>query len=186
MKIFISIALTAIFLLLDLLAGNLALFPALSGYCAIALLLAYGWSYGIIAALTGGIVLDVMYGHSFAVLGVLFALVTAAAGAIAIRGSRQLPGIFAGGCCAGLLVSVTTAVMCRAANGTLPGPDISSYIIFSTGGGGIVLILQVCLFDFFAARANLPRCIKNTYNEPEHRKNLAMRHKMKNSSRRRK
>lgn len=185
MKIFITIALTAIFLMLDLLAGNLALFPALTVYNAVILLLAYGWRYGIASALTGGIIIDVIYGHPFALIGVIFTLAAAAAGGAALRGARQLPGIFAGGCAAGFIVSGLVTILCKTGGGTLPGPDVSSFVIFSTGGGGILLVLLVMLFDFFAARANLPRCVKNTYSDPGNRKNLAMRNKMKHSSRRR-
>ena len=185
MKTFISIALTAIFILTDLLAGNLALFPTLTVYCAAVLLIAYGWKYGLAAALAGGVIIDLIYGHTMAFYGVIFALAPAAAGSIILRGNRQMVSIFAGGCIAGLTVSAATAFFCRISGSSVPGPDVPSYIIFSTGIGGIILILMVVLFDFFAVRANLPRCIKNSYSESAAGKNLAIRHKMKNSSRRR-
>ena len=185
MKTFISIALTAIFILTDLLAGNLALFPTLTVYCAAVLLIAYGWKYGLAAAIAGGVIIDLVYGHLLAFYGVIFALAAAVAGAVILRGNRQTASIFSGGCLAGLTVSVSTAFFCRISGGSVPGPDVPSYIIFSTGTGGMILILMVILFDFFAVRANLPRCIKNSYNESVSGKNMAIRHKMKNSSRRR-
>lgn len=185
MKTFISIALTAIFILTDLLAGNLALFPTLTVYCAAVLLIAYGWKYGLAAALAGGVIIDLIYGHLIAYYGVIFTLATAAAGAIILRGNRQMASIFTGGCVAGLMVSAATALFCRVSGSSIPGPDMPSYIIFSAGIGGIILILMVVLFDFFAVRANLPRCIKNSYNELAAGKNMAIRNRMKNSSRRR-
>lgn len=185
MKTFISIALSAIFILADLLAGNLALFPTFTVYCAVVLLIAYGWKYGLAAAIAGGVIIDLVYGHLLAFYGVIFALATAAAGAIILRGNRQTASIFTGGALAGLTVSAATALFCRISGGSVPGPDVPSYIVFATGSGGIILILMVILFDFFAVRANLPRCIKNSYNESVSGKNAAIRNRMKNSSRRR-
>ena len=47
MKNFICCSLTAIFLVLDMLAGNISLFPAFSVYTAVIFFLAYGWKYGV-------------------------------------------------------------------------------------------------------------------------------------------
>lgn len=185
MKLFISIALTAIFILLDLLAGNLGIFPALTVYCSMVLLLAYGWKYGIASALAGGVIIDAVFGHLLAYYGLFFILAGISGCSIAFRGHRQLAGIFTGGCIAGLIVSALTALLCHIPGYTLPGPDAASYIIFSTGGGGIFLVLLVIVFDFFAVRANLPRCVKSSFNESGSRKNAAMRSRMKSSSRRR-
>ena len=185
MKTFISIALTAIFILTDLLAGNLSLFPAFTVYCAAVLLIAYGWKYGLAAAIAGGMIIDLVYGHSLAVYAVVFALAAAAAGGTILRGNRQPASIFTGGCLAGLIVSGATVFFCNISGSSIPGPDVPSYLIFSTGGGGFLLFLLVILFDFLAVRANLPRCIKNSYNESTSGRNIALRSKMKSSSRRR-
>ena len=185
MKTFITIALTAIFLLLDLLSGNFALFPALTVYCSVVLSLAYHPGYGTAAAFAGGVVLDVMYGHSFAVLGVLFAAASLAGTGIVLRGNRQLGGVFAGGCAAGLIVSVAVSVLSRASGNLLPGSDVPSYILFSGVFGGIILFLQILFFDFLAAKANLPCCIRSSYNDSGRYRMDLMRIKMKQSSRRR-
>lgn len=184
MKIFITVALTAIFLLLDLLSGNLALFPALTVYCTITLSMAYNYSYGAAAAFIAGMVLDVMYGNSFATIGIIFAAASLAGTAAVLRGQRQLSAIFSGGCIAGLLVAVAVSILSRFNGNQLPGSDVPSYLLFSAVFGGIILFLQVLIFDFFAAKANLPCCIKSSYNDPGRRKMDLMRIKMKQSSRR--
>ena len=72
MKNFICCSLTAIFLVLDMLAGNISLFPAFSVYTAVIFFLAYGWKYGVVSALFSGMVLDALYGHSFSYLSLIF------------------------------------------------------------------------------------------------------------------
>ena len=114
MKTFISIALTAIFILTDLLAGNLALFPTLTVYCAAGLLIAYGWKYGLAAALAGGVIVDLIYGHTMAFYGVIFPLATAAAGAIiqaVLHNPMAAPNIIGVNSGAGLAVSIVVGIL---------------------------------------------------------------------------
>lgn len=170
MKNFILCSLTAIFLLLDMLAGNLSLFPALSVYLAVILFLAYNWKYGILCAASSGLVLDAVYGHSFSYLSVIFMLAATAGALTAERGHRQLPGLFAAGAAAGSITAVGIMVAVKVTSGQLPAPDRFSYLFFSAGGGGIYLVLGAMLFDFFAERANLPRCIRNVFTDPTQRR----------------
>ena len=72
MKIFITIALTALFLLLDLLVGNFFIFCGFSCFCSIVIAMAYGWKYGVPAAAIAGTILDAIYGRSFSVTTFIF------------------------------------------------------------------------------------------------------------------
>ena len=89
MKNFICCSLTALFLVLDMLAGNISLFPAFSVYTALIFFLAYGWKYGIVSALCSGMILDALYGHSFSYLSLIF-LVAVILGAIAAERGQTL------------------------------------------------------------------------------------------------
>ena len=159
MKIFITCALTAMLVMLDLLAGNIGIFPGFSVYGPVVLIMAYGWGYGIPAAAAAGMVIDVLYGHSFGGLTFLFALSALAGALIAERGHRQLAALFAGGVCTGFILASGILLAVKFSDGSIPGPDKISYLVFSAGIGGVWLILSAMIFDFFAARANLPRCI---------------------------
>lgn len=163
MKIFITCGLTAIFILLDLLAGNIGLFPAFSVYISLVLVLAYNWSYGIFAAAAAGMVLDVVYGHSLGFLAFVFAAAAGAGALIAERGHRQLISLFGGGGSAGFITAAGVLLTVRFSGGSIPAPDWKSYLIFSVGSGGLWLIILVLIFDFFAKRANLPRCIRSSW-----------------------
>ena len=150
----------AIFLLLDLLTGNIFIFCGLSCYCALVIALAYQWKYGVAAAVAAGIILDSLYGRAVSCTTLIY--VPALLGALWVinRGHRQLTALLGGGAIVGTVVSCGTVLFVRLTNGTLPAPDVSSYIIFSCGSGALLLVLLVAVFDFFAGRANLPKCIK--------------------------
>lgn len=160
MKIFITIALTAFFLLLDMLAGNFFIFCGSSCFIAIILALAYNWKYGVPAAAAAGTVLDALYGRSFSVTTFIFIPALLAALWVINRGHRELPALLGGGAVAGAIISGGITILVKSSGGTLPAPDLFSYIVFSAGGGGILLLLMVSVFDFFSERGNLPRCIK--------------------------
>lgn len=160
MKWFITSSLMAIFLLLDLLAGNIFIFCGLSCYCALVIALAFNWKYGVSAAVAGGIILDSIYGRIFSATTIIYAAALLVALWVINRGHRQLPALLGGGAIVGTILSCGTVIMVKFSKGSLPAPDISSYMIFSCGGGALLLVLLVTVFDFFAGRANLPRCIK--------------------------
>lgn len=186
MKNFILCSLTALFLLLDLLAGNLSLFPALSVFNAVILFLAYGWRYGIISAVVSGMVLDALYGHSFSYLSVIFVTALTVAAFTAERGHRQLSALFASGAVCGGIIAAGVTIAVKVSGGILPAPDRLSYLVFASGGGGVYLVLAALLFDFFAVRANLPRCIKNVFTEPARRQRRPVSRTAANTSLRRK
>ena len=160
MKIFITIALTALFLLLDLLAGNFFIFCGFSCFSSIIIAMAYGWKYGIPAAAIAGTVLDALYGRSFSVSTFIFVTALLASYGSITRGHRQLPGILIGGALAGAIISCGATLVVKVSGTPLPAPDFFSYVIFSAGGGSLLLLLMVSVFDFFAERGNMPRCIK--------------------------
>ncbi|MBR7107379.1 MAG: hypothetical protein IKC89_03080 [Lentisphaeria bacterium] len=160
MKIFITIALTALFLLLDLLVGNFFIFCGFSCFCSIVIAMAYGWKYGVPAAAIAGTILDAIYGRSFSVTTFIFVPALLASYWSITRGHRQLPGILIGGALAGTVISCGATLVVKSSNTPLPAPDFFSYVIFSAGGGSLLLLLMVSVFDFFAERGNMPRCIK--------------------------
>ena len=165
MKNFICCSLTALFLVLDILAGNISLFPAFSVYTALIFFLAYGWKYGIVSALCSGMILDALYGHSFSYLSLIF-LVAVILGAIAAeRGHRNLVSLFVSGAVAGSVVALGVILAVKISGGTFPAPDRITYLLFGAGGGGVWMLIAVTLFDFFAVRANLPRCVRNVFTE---------------------
>ena len=165
MKNFICISLTAFFLVLDMLAGNLSLFPAFSVYAALIFFLAYNWKYGIASALVSGMVLDAFYGHSFSYLSLIFLGAVSLAALAAERGQRQLLPLFASGAIAGIVTALGVILAVKVSGGTLPAPDRITYLLFAFGGGGLWMLIAVMLFDFFAVRANLPRCVRNVFTE---------------------
>ena len=180
MKIFITCALTAMFILLDLLAGNIGLFPGFSVYGALVLFMAYRWQYGVASAVIGGIIIDILYGHSAGGLTFIFTLSVIAGALIAERGHRQIAALFAAGCCTGFIVASGVILTVKLTGGSIPAPDSSSFLIFSTGAGGLWLIILTLLFDFFAARANLPRCITvSNFNSPRRHAQL---HRSRNNT----
>ena len=170
MKNFICISLTAFFLVLDMLAGNISLFPAFSVYAALIFFLSYNWKYGIASALFSGMVLDAFYGHSFSYLSLIFLVAVTLAVLVAERGQRQLPGLFASGSTAGIITALGVIFTVKVSGGTLPAPDRITYLLFAAGGGGLWMLISVMLFDFFAVRANLPRCVRNVFTESSRRR----------------
>ena len=185
MKNFISWSLTAIFLILDMLIGNLSLFPALSVYCAIVLFLAYGWKYGLISAAASGMVLDAVYGHSFSYLSLIFLCAVLAASLTAERGHRQFLPLLASGAIAGIVISTGVTIAVKISGGMLPAPDRITYIFSAAAGGGLWLLFSVAVFDFFAVRANLPRCMKNVFTESTRRPRRPVSRSAQNSNLRR-
>ena len=184
MKSFITVSLTALFTLADIFAGNLGLFPAFSGFCAIVITLAYGYRAGIASALLSGMVLDALYARPFSLLPLIYTLVLVAVTLLADRGHRQYLPICAGGILAGLGFSGGTLLITKLFGGTLPGPDIGSFIIFSAGSGGILLAVLVWGFDCLADKANLPRCIKPAYAPSGRHKRTVSRSKLAGSRKR--
>ena len=146
-----------------MLAGNLSLFPALSVYCAIVLFLAYGWKYGIVSAAVSGMVLDAVYGHNFSYLSLIFICAVLIGALIADRGHRQILALLGAGAAAGIAVSIGVIISVRISGGMLPAPDRLTYLFSSATGGGLWLFLSAAVFDFFAVRANLPRCVKTVF-----------------------
>ena len=163
MKNFISCSLTAIFLILDMLAGNLSLFPAFGVYCAIVLFLAYGWKYGIVSAAVSGMVLDAVYGHNFSYLSLIFICAVLAGALLADRGHRQILALLAGGAAAGITAASGVIIAIKISGGMLPAPDRITCLFSAAAGGGLWLLFSVAVFDFFAVRANLPRCVKSAF-----------------------
>ena len=187
MKTFITAALSAIFILLDLFAGNLSVFCGLSCYCAIVIALAYGLKHALFPALFSAAVLDSLYGRSWSVTAFIFAAALATAFMLIERGHRQLPAILSGGAAAGSVISIGTVIFVKSTGGTLPAPDMASYIVFSTGSGGVLLLLLIVIFDFFAGRANLPRCIKNEFSTAgSRRRKIVLKSQLNSGSGRRK
>ena len=137
-------------------------------------------------AACSGLVLDAVYGHSFSYLSVIFIIAAAAAALTAERGHRQLPGLFAAGAVAGSITAIGVMIAVKITSGQLPAPDRFSYLLFSAGGGGIYLVLGAMLFDFFAERANLPRCIRNTFTGSSHRQRRPVSRTAANTRSRRK
>lgn len=166
MKNFICCSLTALFLVLDMLAGNISLFPAFSVYAALIFFLAYGWKYGVVSALFSGMVLDALYGHSFSYLSLIFLIAVILGAITAERGHRQLLSLFAAGAVAGSVAALGIIFAVKISGGTLPAPDRITYLLFGAGAGGSWMLIAVMLFDFFAVRANLPRCVRNVFSEP--------------------
>ena len=178
MKSFLTVSLTALFILADIFAGNLGLFPALSGFCAIVITLAYGYKYGIASALLAGMVLDALYARPFSLLPLIYTAVLVTVTLLADRGHRQYPALYAGGVAAGVGFAGGIWLMVKLFGGTLPGPDIGSFLIFSGGTGGILLVVMVWGFDYLAGKADLPRCIKNGYAPAGRQKRTVSRSKL--------
>ena len=185
MKNFICCSLTAIFLILDMLAGNLSLFPAFGVYCAIVLFLAYNWKYGIVSAAASGMVLDAVYGHNFSYLSLIFLCAVLVGALIADRGHRQILALLAAGAAAGITVSTGVIIAVKFSGGMLPAPDRITYLFSSAAGGGLWLLFSAAVFDFFAVRANLPRCVKSVFStSPRQPRRPVSRSAQNNSSRR--
>ena len=158
MKIFLTITVTAVLLVFELIAGNAGLALGLPLYGALFFAVAFGQAFGISAAGGAALLLDIIYARSFpfwsiyAMLAVFFASVNVHR----MQRKQPLASLISGAFC-GILIVVFNLLSAWISGEEIPGPDPFSLIVFHVFGGMIFMFLLVVLFDAVNLRSNLPR-----------------------------
>ena len=158
MKIFITVTLTLLLLVPELLAGNLGLSLALPVYGAVCIYVAFGASYGIYAAGFAALTVDIIYDRPLPVWSVAAILILLCGASAARRMQRKTPSasLTAGAVC-GVLIAFYNIFISIFTSGTLAGPDPYSLLVFHIIGGMFFMFLFVLIFDALNLRSDLPR-----------------------------
>ena len=158
MKTFLTIFITALMIVPELLCGNLGMSPGLPLYTAIYFAGAFGLFYGLTAAGFAGLLLDLRYARPYRWTALIWALITFAAFECSMRLRMRSPEApIVAGITAGFLQLLWSVFYTLVTAHPLPGPDIFSMLVFDLTGGGIFMLLTVLLFDAINFRCNLPR-----------------------------
>lgn len=160
MKAFLTLCVTAFFMSLELICGNMGLPLGLPLFAAVYFSAAFGVNYGIWAAGLSGLLLDAVYCRNVPLSALIYAGIVLLCLQIAVRFERHVPvaPAFSGACC-GFLIWLWHMIYAWIAGIPLPGPDIFSMAVFQISGG---LLLMLCLTLFFDAvnfRCNLPKFV---------------------------
>ena len=157
MRSFLTLCVTLMLMVPELLAGNLGLPLGLPFFGAVYFAGAFGIAYGIVAGGCAGLMLDLLYcrgGLSGAISGMLIVL---AAAAVTGGEQRRLPGaaLAAGGVCGGA-VALSNALECLIAGSPFPEPGFFTMLIFQISGGALFMLPMTALFDAVNLRCDLP------------------------------
>ena len=158
MKSFITIAVTAMLMVPELLAGNGGLALGLPLYGAVCFAVAFGQVYGIAAAVSAAFLTDIIYDRPYPLWTVWAAVILFAAAGTARRVQRKQPfaALLSGGVC-GIMTVLFNLVQKIFFHGDIPGPEPFSLIIFHLSGGIFFMFVLAAVFDALNLRSDLPR-----------------------------
>ena len=158
MKNFITLTLTLLLLVPELIAGNLGLAPGFPLYGAVCLAVAFGEVYGVAAAGLSAMILDIIYDRPYPFWTVSAVLILYIAAGTVKRVQRKQPvsALSAGAVC-GILIALYNIFLPFFANGDLPGPNPFALLIFHISGGMFFMFILVLIFDAVNLRSDLPR-----------------------------
>lgn len=158
MKVFITVVVTSLFTVLELIIGNAGLSLGLPYFTALYFGTAFGTVYGISAAGGAGFVLDLLYAREYLIRAATAVVIVELSRRAAVRMHRSMPAAPVGsGMICGTLINLFNTFSVWLCGEPLPGPDYFSMLIFQSIGGGIFMLLTVLLFDAVNLRSNLPR-----------------------------
>ena len=162
MRIFLVTFVTAVLILLELLAGNFGLSPGFPLCGAVYFAAAYRKSAGLISAGCAGLVLDAIYCRDVMLLMLLYPAITLVSWQVIRYLRRQIPlAPLAAGAVTGALMNITTLLLCLLYRVPLPGPDPVSMFVFQVFVSAVFMVLFTTVADVLAFKCNLPR-LKNS------------------------
>lgn len=158
MKTFVTVCITAMFMAVELIAGNMGLALGLPVFAASYFLISFGTLYGIMAAGIAGLFTDLIYAREYCFYAVMWVIIAAITGSVIRRFHRNMPfSPLAGGAVCGILINSSNCLHTFFTGNISPGPDFFSMIIFQAAGGMGLMLSMVLLFDAVNFRSNLPR-----------------------------
>lgn len=158
MKIFLTVTVTALLMVCELIAGNVGLALGLPLYGALYFAVAFGQAYGIGAAGAAALMLDIIYARSFPSWSIYAMLAVFMVSVNVHRMQRKQPfaSLIAGAFC-GILIVIYNLSAAYFAGEDIPGPDPFNLIVFHIVGGTLFMFFLVMIFDAVNFRSNLPR-----------------------------
>ena len=158
MKTFLTIWITAMMMVLELICGNMGLALGFPIFSAVYFAVAFAPSYGIAAAGFAGLLLDVIYDRTWLTGALVAVLITFIASETARRIHRHQPesSLLSGALC-GLMILLANLCGALISGETPPGPRIFSMMVFQIIGGAIFMLMMTLSFDAINLRSNLPR-----------------------------
>lgn len=165
MKLFLTIFISALSVLLELLCGNLGISAGFPVYPAVYFYIAFGPVYGIGTAGVSALLTDVIYCRDLLVTAPVWIVITMSGILTVRRWQRQKPQapFFSGMVCGTELV-IYQLLFSRLTGGGMPGPDILSLLVFHSTAGGIYMLFMTWLFDAVNYRCNLPKFSSSSFN----------------------
>ena len=167
MKKFITLTLSLLLLVPELLAGNFGLALGLPVYGAVCLSVAFGEVYGIAAAGLSAMILDIIYDRPYPWWSICAILILYISVNTVRRMQRKQPvsALSAGAVC-GALIALYNIFYPLFTDGDLPGSNPFALLVFHISGGILFMFLLVLIFDAVNLRSNLPRFgIYGSHNE---------------------
>ena len=163
MKSFLTLWGTGILLVLELAAGNLGLQLGLPVFGAIYFAAAYGMIYGIAAAGSAGLLLDILYARSYLSGAFSMVMITVLAFDYIRRTHRKMPvSPLIAGMIGGFLTGVNSFLHFYFSGQAYSGPNPVCLAIFQIAGGGLFMLLFSFIGDAVNFRCNLPQlCPRN-------------------------
>lgn len=169
MRIFLVSFVTALLIMLELLAGNYGLCLAFPLIGSVYFAVAYRKRTGFISACAAGLVLDALYCRDEMLLMLLYPAAVLAALQIIRQTRRRMPfAPLAAGAVLGAVVNGGNIVLCLIYQVPLNGPDLPSMLVFQVTVSAILMLLFTWTADALAFKCNLPR-FKYTGNDSSRR-----------------
>ena len=166
MKVYLVTAVTAVFVLLDLLTGNAGLSMALVLCPALYFAVVYRRRYGFIAAAAAAVVLEAIYFREWMLAPALYPLILLAALSVVNNTGRSFPlSVLSGGGTIGALMWLANVMQCVMLGLPLPEPDAASVLVFQVVFSALTMLVFTVVADFFAFKCNLPRFSMNKKGE---------------------